>query len=169
MWGVWWDEFPLASFCCQEVLDGCHLRCGLQYLVGGMKFISSSLEVGTIVRMNGPWSPSTCDGASQGSKKCFSSQTSDYFNMDCLGGKVNKCSNVTLNYDFATGFSDPEGNWSRIIHSCVEEWSGWLDSCWWKLTHELLGGLYHWFITNQAMMDDCLHQVSDPWDPILLM
>ena len=87
MWGVWWDEFPLVSFCCQEVLDGCNLRCGLQHLVDAMEFICGSLKFGTIVRMNGPWSSSTCDETSQGNKNSFNSQTSDYFNVDCLGGK----------------------------------------------------------------------------------
>jgi len=97
MWGVWWDEVPLASFFCKEGLDGCHLQCRLEHLVDCMEFIGCTLEVGTIVRMNGPWSPSSCDVPSQGIKKCFSSQTGDGFNVDCLGGKENKFSNVTLN------------------------------------------------------------------------
>ena len=52
MWGVWKDEIPLASFCWQEVLDGCKLRCGLEHLIDCREFIGCSLEIATIVRMN---------------------------------------------------------------------------------------------------------------------
>ena len=68
-----------------------------------MVFSCGSLEFGTIARINAPWSSSTCDEASQGSKKSFGNQTSDYFNVDCLGGEINKYSNVTFNGGFATG------------------------------------------------------------------
>ena len=73
-----------------------------------MEFIGCKLEIGTIVRMNGPWPSSTCYEASQGSKKCFNSQTGDCFNVECLGGKANKYSNVTINDVLATGCSDSE-------------------------------------------------------------
>jgi len=101
----------------------------MKHLVECKEFIGCTLEVSTIVRMRGPWSPYSSDEPSQGSKKCLSSQTIDYFNVDCLGVKANKYSNITLNDGFATGCSDSEGNWSSIIYSCVEEWSRWLDSC----------------------------------------
>ena len=61
---MWWNEFPFASFIGQEVLYWCHLWCRLKHFVDCMKFVGSTLKVGTIVWTNGPWFPSTCNESS---------------------------------------------------------------------------------------------------------
>ena len=65
MWSVWRDEFPLASFCGQEVVDSGHLCGALQHVVDFSKLIDGALEVYAIVREDGVGSASTSDESSK--------------------------------------------------------------------------------------------------------
>jgi len=65
MWSVWRDEFPLASFCDQEVVDSGHLCGALQHVVDLSQFVDGALEVSAVVREDGVGSASTSDESSQ--------------------------------------------------------------------------------------------------------
>jgi len=134
---IGWNRTPLASFCCQVILDRRHLWFGLEYFVEIMKFIWCSLEIGTIVWIYDPWFSPTSDESLQSIQYCFSSPTGDYFDVYCLCGKGNKYSNVPFDYGLATSCFQSECNWPCIIHSTFENWSRWLYSRWWQLSHKL--------------------------------
>ena len=65
MWSVWRDEFPLTSFCDQEVVDSGHLGGAVKHVVDLSKFVDGALEVCTVVLVDGVGSASTSDESSQ--------------------------------------------------------------------------------------------------------
>ena len=65
MWSMWRDEFPLASFGRQEVVDSGHLRRALQHVVDISQLINGALEVRAVVREDGVGSASTSDESSK--------------------------------------------------------------------------------------------------------
>jgi hypothetical protein len=66
-----------------------------------MKLVGCTLEIRTVVGIDGPWFSSARYEASQGSKECFSSEACDNLNMNCPCSKTDKNSNITLCYNFA--------------------------------------------------------------------
>ena len=65
MWSVWRDEFPLASFRRQEVVDSGHLCGALKHVVDLSQFVDGALEVCAVVREDGVGSASTSDESSK--------------------------------------------------------------------------------------------------------
>ena len=65
MWSVWRDEFPLTSFCGQEVVDSGHLCGAVEHVVDLSKIVDGALEVCAVVRVDGIGSASTSDESSQ--------------------------------------------------------------------------------------------------------
>ena len=65
MWSVWRDEFPLASFRRQEVVDSGHLCRAVKHVVDLSQFVDSALEICAVVQEDGVGSASTSDESSK--------------------------------------------------------------------------------------------------------
>ena len=65
MWSAWRDEFPLTSFCDQEVVDSRHLGGAVKHVVDLSKLVDGALEVCAVVGVDVVESASTSDESSQ--------------------------------------------------------------------------------------------------------
>ena len=65
MWSVWRNEFPLASFGRQEVVDSGHLCRALQHVVNISQLVDGALEICAVVRADGVGSASMSDESSK--------------------------------------------------------------------------------------------------------
>ena len=61
MWSMWRDKLPVATFCCQEILDPRHLGWTLKHVVDLLELVGGALEIGSVVGIDDPQSSSTCD------------------------------------------------------------------------------------------------------------
>ena len=92
---MWWDELPVAAFCCQEILDPRHLGWMLKRVVPP----GADWTPWTLVPMS-EWMtlslPRRVMKCLKSSKKCLSGETCDNFNVDSLCHRTNKYGDVAL-------------------------------------------------------------------------
>ena len=66
-----------------------------------MKLVGCTLDIRTVVGIDGPWFSSVRYEASQGRKKYFSGEACDNLNVNWPCSKTDKNSNIALRYNFA--------------------------------------------------------------------